>query len=262
MNELIKTLESYNQWVCWKPQKSRKDNKVRKVPINPKTGDHASSTDSKTWSGYCGRVRNSPRRGFVLTDTDPFIVVDLDHCIGSHGRINLQATKILLYFQSYTEISPSGTGVHIWVKGTMPGAIKRKEFEFYSDLRYMTVTENPLFNCPLVDCQSKLDLVWKKYGKPFSVSETGPINPYDCLVDLRKIYKVSTKMREIWNLECDFFKADGSPDCSAYDMALAGLLRDWSSERIFWAIEFMRVEHGFAPKHSKAIIQTIQKAKT
>jgi hypothetical protein len=81
----------------------------------------------------------------------------------------------------------------------------------------------------------------------------------NCQADLRQLYKVSPQLRRIWDLDCGFEKADGSPDCSSYDMALAGLLRDWSGEQITWAIKFFRTQHNFAPKHEGAIALTVNK---
>jgi primase-polymerase (primpol)-like protein len=131
-NELLKVLIPYPQWVT---------HDEKKRPFQPGNGHFARVNDSSTWTDY-EAVENCKRKGFVLTDEDPFTVIDLDHCIGSHGRVQPQINKILLYFQSYTEISPSGTGFHVWIRGKIPSAIKRTEFEIYSTLRYVTVTEN------------------------------------------------------------------------------------------------------------------------
>lgn len=251
-NELIKALEPYKSWVLWMLRNGKK------IPFQADSGHYASVDRPETWSTY-DDVKSRDSKGFVLTDKDPFTVIDLDHCIGAQGQVKGEITKILLYFQSYTEISPSGTGFHIWVRGKIPSAIKRETFEIYSTLRYMTVTGNPTFNCPLADCQLHLDRVYEKYGRP-SFTEKEVFDTLNCQEDLRGLYKVSPQLRRIWNLECDFKKSDGSPDCSSYDMALAGLLRDWSGEQITWAIKFFREKHGFAPKHEEAIALTIAKA--
>jgi primase-polymerase (primpol)-like protein len=248
-NELIEVLKPYKQWVV---------HDKKKRPFQVSTGHFADVGDPNTWATY-GAVKDSKRKGFVLTKEDPFTVIDLDHCIGAHGQVKSEITRILLYFRSYTEVSPSGTGFHIWVRGKIPSAIKRSEFEIYSELRYMTVTENPTFNCPLAICQLHLDKIYEKYGRP-SFAEKETFDAQECRADLYRLYRVSPQLRRIWNLECGFVKANGSPDCSDYDMALAGLLRNWSGERITWAIKFFREKHDFAPKHEKAIALTITKA--
>ena len=188
-------------------------------------------------------------------------MIDLDHCIGAHGQVQSEVSKILLYFQSYTEVSPSGTGFHIWVRGRIPCAIKRKEFEIYSTLRYMTVTENPTFNCPLANCQLHLNKIYDKYGKPSLTTKEEFAEPIECKDDLRNLYKVSQQFKKIWHLQCGFDKADGTPDYSSYDMALAGLLQSWSTGRIVWAIQFFRNQWGAKPKHGGGILSTISRAK-
>ena len=251
-SELIKALREYNQWVLWMYQNGKK------VPFNVNNGRYASVDKPETWSTY-DDVEPRDSKGFVLTEEDPFTVIDLDHCIGAQGKVRSETSRVLMYFQSYTEVSPSGTGFHIWVRGKLPSAIKRETFEIYSTLRYMTVTGNVTFNCPLADCQMHLDKVYEKYGRA-SFSETGSFDAEDCHADLRKLYRVSPQLRRIWDLGCDFKKSDGSPDCSSYDMALAGLLRDWPGNQIMWALKFFREQHKFAPKHEKALQITIAKA--
>jgi primase-polymerase (primpol)-like protein len=250
-NELIKTLRIYPQWVLWMLRNGKK------IPFQIQTGHFAGVDQPKTWTTY-DKVKSSDKKGFVLTKEDPFSVIDLDHCIGTQRQVKSKITRILLYFQSYTEVSPSGTGFHIWVKGKIPSAIKRTEFEIYSNLRYMTITANPIFNCPLASCQLQLDRIYEKYGQP-SFVEKEIFDVQECRTDLHKLYKVSPQLRRIWNLDCGFWKANGSPDCSSYDMALAGLLRDWSGEQITWAIKFFREKHGFASKHEGAIALTVAK---
>lgn len=251
-NELLKVLIPYPQWVT---------HDEKKRPFQPGNGHFARVNDSSTWTDY-EAVENCKRKGFVLTDEDPFTVIDLDHCIGSHGRVQPQINKILLYFQSYTEISPSGTGFHVWIRGKIPSAIKRTEFEIYSTLRYVTVTENVTFNCPLANCQLHLDRIYEKYGTP-NLARGKEIcgEVVECKEDLRDLYRVSEQFRKIWNLECGFRKSDGSPDWSSYDMALTGLIREWSNEKIIWAVQYFRKQHNAKPKHVGGILSTIEKAR-
>ena len=252
MNTLYEELKQYPQWVSWNDEK---------VPINPHNGRFASVGDPSSWSKY-DMVRDNMRKGFVLTEDDPFTCIDLDHCVGAHGRILSQVTKILLHFQSYTELSPSKTGLHIWVRGCMPAAIKRKEFEIYSRNRYMTVTFNPIFNCSVIDKQKQLDAVWRKYGKDVLFGVPENLESEDCKDDLRALYKQSEYLQALWKLEGEFCKADGSPDWSSYDMALANFLCAWPDNKIVFAIQFFRKEHGAKSKHMGAIAQTIGKVRS
>lgn len=54
------------------------------------------------------------RVGFVFTRDDPFVGIDLDHCRDPEtGKIKPWALEIVAKLNSYSEVSPSGTGLHI-----------------------------------------------------------------------------------------------------------------------------------------------------
>jgi primase-polymerase (primpol)-like protein len=67
--------------------------------------------------------------GYVFSDGDPYSGVDLDNCRGREtGEIADWAKEIIRGLASYTEVSPSGTGVKIWVKGRLPeGQVRKPE---------------------------------------------------------------------------------------------------------------------------------------
>lgn len=139
------------QWLLWRLEK--RGDKTTKVPYSPKSGKPASSTDSSTW-GTFEDVRSHYEHdgfsgvGFVVTDGDGFVGVDLDKCRDEQGNIEPWASEIIEKLASYTEISPSGTGVHILCKGKLPdGCRKRKDqIEVYESGRYFTVTGRRLPN--------------------------------------------------------------------------------------------------------------------
>jgi putative DNA primase/helicase len=136
------------QWVNWRY--ARQGEKWTKHPYNPRTGKKASSTDLLTWSAF-ERVFDSYEAGdyegigFVLCSGDLLTGIDLDGCRDPEsGKIAPWASEIVRRFDSYTEISPSGAGLHILVKGKAPGALKRRGLEMYSVERYLTITGHAL----------------------------------------------------------------------------------------------------------------------
>jgi putative DNA primase/helicase len=140
-------LRAMPQWVCWqiKPPKKPGD-KFGKVPINPHTGGAASSTDAKTWSTFpeaLARMEQEklPGVGIVFAGTGEF-GVDLDHCRDPKtGTLEPWATKIVEQLDTYTEISPSGTGLHLIGRGELPeGRRKNGQIEMYDRGRFFTVT--------------------------------------------------------------------------------------------------------------------------
>ncbi len=139
-NELLE----YKQWVLWR--QAHVDGRVTKQPISPWSGKLASCDRPKTWSSY-RHVLYAMRRhvcdgiGFVFTETDPFCGIDLDHCRTHDGAITPEAQRVISRLDSYTEISPSGTGIHIIVKAKLPCRGRRnKQMEIYDSGRYFTIT--------------------------------------------------------------------------------------------------------------------------
>ncbi len=84
--------------------------------------------------------------GFVFAEDAGYTGVDLDKCVNpENGEIDAWASGVIDLLDRYTEISPSGTGVKIWVKASMPdGGRKTKAgngaIEAYGCGRYFTAT--------------------------------------------------------------------------------------------------------------------------
>lgn len=137
-------LTEREQWVCWREQE--RDGRQTKVPVDPNTGGFASATDPETWGTFDGTrayaEANGIGVGFVFTETDPFVGVDLDKCrVPATGTVAEWATEIVGRLDSYTEVSPSGTGYHVIVEGDLPaGGNRRGDVEMYAHSRYFTVT--------------------------------------------------------------------------------------------------------------------------
>jgi putative DNA primase/helicase len=79
--------------------------------------------------------------GFVFSSGDPYTGIDLDEVRNPEtGELAEWAQKVVDTFDAYTEISPSGEGVHIFVKGRTLKARKNSSIEVYSTARFFTVT--------------------------------------------------------------------------------------------------------------------------
>ena len=151
-------LTERRQWVCWRLEE--REGKETKVPYTPGTLRRASSTDLMTWATFeealAAYEASEPPYdgiGFVFCSADPFAGIDLDNCLDPEsGEVSLWAQKIIDRVQEgYVEISPSGTGVHIIVEGTVrDGRARRKvrgregkvigEIEMYGRGRFFTIT--------------------------------------------------------------------------------------------------------------------------
>lgn len=81
--------------------------------------------------------------GFVLTADDPFVGIDLDDVIDPETRaVHPLAARAIRKLDTYTETSPSGTGVHLILEGSLEALRGRKHgrVEIYDEGRYLTVT--------------------------------------------------------------------------------------------------------------------------
>lgn len=138
-------LKKRRQWVNWKYAKDEKG-KWTKHPYNPRTGRKAKSTDLMTWSAFEDALEayefgKYDGIGFVFCSGDPYVGVDLDGCVDPEtGEIALWASQIIEGLDSYTELSPSGTGVHIVSRGKIPGSGRRGSVEIYDQERFFTMT--------------------------------------------------------------------------------------------------------------------------
>lgn len=147
----------------------------KKIPHNPRTKRKASTTDPRTWSTlddalHALRGGRFDGLGFVFTEDDPFIGIDLDHVRDPDtGEIEPWALEIIEALGTYTEISPSGTGIHIICAGRLPGpGRKRGQTEVYDRARYFTMTGILLEDtAPSIgDRQKQAEELWNSLGKP------------------------------------------------------------------------------------------------
>ncbi|TKX85695.1 hypothetical protein EXE43_12325 [Halorubrum sp. SS5] len=134
-----------DQWVCWRTQE--RDGKPTKVPIIPGTTQFASTTSPGTWTAF-SEAREAATTtpvdgvGFVFTAEDPLVGIDLDDCRDPDADTpTAWAAELLDTLDSYSEVSPSGTGYHVIVRGERPeGRNRAGNLEVYDRSRFFTVT--------------------------------------------------------------------------------------------------------------------------
>jgi len=128
------------QWVVWQAVGEKPD----KVPYSARTGRKASSTDLLTWSAFEEALEAYEHGeyaglGFVFCSGDPYTGIDLDDCVDEDGEIAPWALEIARHFDSYTEFSATGTGLHIIVRGDVPNR-RKGDIEVYSSKRFFAIT--------------------------------------------------------------------------------------------------------------------------
>lgn len=163
-------LKQLSHWVGWKYMQRPGEDHKRKVPINAMDGQPAKSNDPVTWCDFDTACLGKERFGLdgigFMFSGDGIFGIDIDHCYDPETReLDPAAAEIIETVQSYTELSPSGTGIHILCKGALPEGRKRRgAVEMYSTLRYFTVTGNQFgLEYPFSDCTERVAVMHRKY---------------------------------------------------------------------------------------------------
>lgn len=161
------------QWVLWRAEWDNKRQQYNKVPYSY-AGYRASSTNNDTWTIF-DAIHNLYEKndqydgiGFMLSDDDNYIVLDIDNAIDETGQITsdlaLDMTEI-----TYCEKSPSGTGLHCFLKGELPSERKKKrsdlDIELYDNARFMTVTGESIGQSDISNDQDILNNLVDRYFK-------------------------------------------------------------------------------------------------
>ena len=233
------SIQNLRQWVCWRSE--QRNGKSTKIPISPLTGRRASSTAPDTWGSYSEAVAAYEERGydgigFTFTEADDFVGVDLDRCLNEAGDLEDWAQEIVDELDSYTEISPSGTGVHILLRATLlEGRNRKGRFEVYDKARFFSYTETHLAGTPqsIEGRQEELERVvrWvfgeeSKNGHGMSGKATEPVE--NGLSDNEIVQKAlgasnGEKFRRLWAGD-----TSGYSSGSEADQALCSLLAFWT----------------------------------
>lgn len=269
-------LKSLPQWVGFF-RTPAKDGKTTKKPVNVRTLYGASSTNPETWGtfeqavnaiGKTAKVGESQGKiegiGFVFAP--PYCGIDLDHVINADtGEINRQALDVISTMDSYTEISPSGTGIHIIYKGEIHKEWKCKknsglgsgsDIEMYQQGRYFTVTGNRFNDNDIASREPHAALIYKAYmdngqdgQKSLSVVSEPPkpktksltVTDKD-IIDKAMNSSSGMKFARLFNGDT----SDYDNDDSRADMALCSMLAFWCNkdiammDRIFRQSKLMR----------------------
>jgi primase-polymerase (primpol)-like protein len=227
-------------WVNWKweqrADRTTGELKMTKPPYQP-NGQHAESDNPTTWATFQQAVAAYEKGdfsgiGFVLTKDDGFAGVDLDHVHDPEtGVIEDWAMIVVQRLDSYTEISPSGTGLRIFLRAKLPPKDRKiNGFECYENGRYLTVTGNHLEGTPttIEHRQAEMEAVhtemFAERNRPRSNGKGSVTSVLPNLDDQELLDKAfrAKNGEAIWRL----FHGDmsGYQSHSEADLALCGLL--------------------------------------
>ncbi|MDR1134442.1 MAG: hypothetical protein LBL05_09785, partial [Synergistaceae bacterium] len=169
-------LKALPQWVMWRGVPCD-DGHISKKPCRL-NGWPASTTNPDTWASFdavCQKYASGQGQfsgaGFVFRAGGGITGIDFDKVIGENGDAPPWVLRTVKAFNSYTEVSVSGTGLHIFCKGVIPDGKGRKHepIEIYDRGRYFTVSGHAYGESrPLRNAQSEIDrlLKWMRREEP------------------------------------------------------------------------------------------------
>src|ERR1700680_3146936 len=240
-------LQDGKRFVCWREE--TRDEKPTKVPVNPHTGNDAESDNPATWGTLAEAVvfyqthsNKLQGVGRMFDLADGIIGVDFDDCLDGHRNIipGHVAAGWLPRLNSYTEMSPGGRGVKVWLKGylDLDGRTGRRDakqgVEIYRERRYFTLTGRrmPQFSSNVEERQSVAEAFYKAVfrAKKSAAEIATPLTP-PSLTDVEIIRRAGeadngAKFRALWTGDLNI---GGSQ--SEADAALCRILWFWSGNR-------------------------------
>ena len=281
ITDALRELQALAQWVnyIFFERESSLGTKITKPPINPHIDPRrplkerlADTTDPTTWATYEEAVRRFKNTasykgiGFVFSEQDPFCGVDLDTCRNPQtGTIAPWAQRLIRLLNSYTELSPTETGVHIIVRASLLTLIdrlgraeiqhKKGSIEIYDAQRYFTITGKHLPGTPTTIEEREAELL-TLYVETFPEAitpathmdghgerEAATVEPResaalqdisdDELLQLARHAKYTggrfTRLFDAGQAD-EFRNASGSIDESRADQALMGMLAYWTGK--------------------------------
>lgn len=237
MNELKKQ----KRWVLWMAEEV--NGRMTKVPYTVK-GRRASSTKAADWSTYaeCKKALANfgTGIGIIFTEEQTLVGIDIDHVL--EGMVLPDAIDDFVgRAKTLTEISPSGTGLHLYLRidePFIPEGNKHAPFEIYTKGRFFTFTENiyggrrPLRTISRADLDALLETIgypWKKAAEPNAAAILDATPHYFNNDELKRAMfgsKNGEKIRMLWMGDATAYGGD----VSRADAALLNHLAFWSGK--------------------------------
>lgn len=174
-NNIPFELRTFQQWICWRYEQTE-DGKQTKIPVRPIDGFKASVTNPRDWTDFQTAISkaydNGCGIGFVFTKSDPYVGIDLDNP-ADDAAIASRHAAMLSDFNTYSELSPSGNGVHIIAKATLSGQGRRRnKVECYDTHRFFTFTGNCFGNTNIEDRQSLVEALYGTLAPEIKITQS------------------------------------------------------------------------------------------
>lgn len=266
-------MKTRQQWLCYRKEYNSDKDKYDKIPKAPRwtvDGDlHVKNIGVRSddeWTTYDEAkafVDETQERldsdealdgvGFVLTEDDPYVFLDLDDHV-EDGELTDLADEWLTTLDSWSEVSQSGEGLHVFVEAddfSFDGLKKRDDsvgIELYADARFAAITGDTMTEYPdsVQERSDALEEIAADYlEKEHDESEMEPIQPdWDC--DTEKDADAAIRTACVYDDEFDTLHNGGSvhQDTSHDDIS-------YLTKCFFWARGDEQLVRDMAQKSSR-----------
>ncbi len=268
--EIPAELRGVDQWIMWEAR-ARGGGKVDKIPVDPVSGRRISAHEPGGWLSYSEAIEHQKDIpdgseggiGFVITEADPFCCIDIDDAVdGSSNLRDFPQWVARLVGPTYAEWSPSGKGLHIWVRGSWPGERKRGTteggdlWEVYDSKQFLTVTGEAQGEGPPVVSKSQggLDAMAAELSPGTRTQDDDAVGNVEVAPDPLREPSIS-QIEALQDIEVRFKltwqrrrkdKAMADQSASGYCLSIANTLvkAGWGDQQICDALLYWRRKHG------------------
>lgn len=242
---LPQELRDLHQWLLAGPNAAGE----MKVPMSIDNGGNVcdgSHSNPNTWLDFEYACECALEHGYgigcVLTAGDPFTCVDFDvkNANNAPHKPELWTSDddrrrmemLVEDLNSYTELSQSGQGVHVWVRANIGAGVKTKGVEVYSQLRFIACTGRVVHDRPIADRQDDLNELVSNMResqaagtRAASLDMAEQVDDDETILTRARAAENAAKFQSLWEGE---WSALGYPSQSEADLALMAMLAFYS----------------------------------
>ncbi len=240
-------LKSLPQWVVWMYEPpSKPASKWRKIPYTP-YAKRASTSDPKTWRDYssalsCYQAGGYDGIGFVFKAGGGLVGMDVDNCRDPETGVILEwVRKFIAVFDSYSEVSVSGVGIHLLIRASFPQNEQKRQghIEMYQEGRFFTMTGCPVHARTTIESRDAAleELRAKIFVKPATV-QTGAVSTLTYkdaqILELAARETNGPAFQALYGGDAEtsgrYLRSDGTVDLSRADYGLLGYLKHYTRD--------------------------------
>lgn len=238
------SLRKHKRWVGWRYEDRKGQPKPAKMPYSPDAPKGASSTAAADWTTFKDAVSYAQVAGLdgIMRAFDPadrIVGIDFDNCRDPEtGELTERVGEYVKRLDTYTEVSPSGTGIKLWAKGTLPPYGRhRGDVEMYNSGRFFTMTGHHLEGTPcevMYRPDAILAIHHEVWGDApdLTITEDDPERPIPALaIGDEEVLRLASesahngeRFRRLWSGDTSEYARDGNDGRNEADAALVELL--------------------------------------